>query len=68
MQQGKALNFASPQLRKDVRICRFAVKQDANALQFVKFQTRDIVEIAVSSNGSSLQFANESFKENRYIV
>jgi hypothetical protein len=45
-------------------IFKLAVKQNGNALQYVKeeFQTEEICQLAVKKNGKALQYVNEKLK------
>ena len=70
-QRGRALQYASDELKGNKEIVKIAVARDGRALEHASVKLRknlEIVKIAVAQNGLALQFASDELKRNRKVV
>lgn len=68
---GRAIRFASPELRSDRRLVLEAVRQTGHALEYASLDLRhdrDVVMAAVRTSGLALQFAGEPLRKDREVV
>ena len=71
VQDGKALQFASPELRADKEVALAAVNQNAWALEWVPPELRgdrEVVLAAVAVSGRCMQFASPELQADRQLA